>query len=264
MAADCDDAVVSNEIKTLRQTGGLDFAPRILQWNLEERWYTEDFVIGRPFYSRPRVETDVSLKIFEGRILPCLEKMILWQQPTVIEIEKYVNQITKTIAEFRKDLEALNRSKADRITKFVNASAGCILKSATGKISLVFSHGDFSLVNILKTANGIKVIDWEGAAKRNPLYDLYNYFFTESYYKRTTTQIVKEINAGIKLVRARLLATSPETADFLKATADHCRRLYYLERIGMLLERDLNSKIIEVILRSIHIFDVYEENLAKS
>jgi thiamine kinase-like enzyme len=264
MAADCDDEVVSNEIETLRQVGGLDFAPQILRWNLKERWYTEDFVIGRPFYSKPRIQTDISLKIFERRIVPCLEKMILWQQPTVIEIEEYVNQLTKTIAEFRTDVETLYGSKADRITKFVNANASCILKSATGKILLVFSHGDFSLVNILKTAKGIKVIDWEGAAKRNPLYDLYNYFLTESYYGRTTVEIVKEINEGINFIRARLFATSAETAALLNATADNYRRLYYLERIGMLLERDLNSKILEVILRSIHIFDAYEENLAKS
>jgi hypothetical protein len=264
MAADCDDAVVSNEIETLRQTGGLDFAPRILQWNLKERWYTEDFVIGCPFYANPRVKTNVFLKIFQRQVAPCLEEMILWQQPLVVGIDKYVNQLSKKIAERRTDVAAINDSKTDRIAEFVNANASCILKNANGKISLVFSHGDFSLVNILNTANGIKVIDWEGAAKRNPLYDLYNYFLTESYYGRPPAKMDTEISKGIKLLQARLVITSPEIAATLTASSDIYRWLYYLERIGMLLERDLNSKILEVILRSIHVFDAYEENFAKS
>jgi len=264
MATDSDGAIVSKEIETVREAGGLDFAPRILHWNLQERWYTEDFVIGCPFYSKARVKTDVFLKIFHSDIVPCLEKMILWQQPQVIEIEKYVNHLAKTIAERKTVIAAIDDSKADRIAEFVDTIASCVLKKATGKISLVFSHGDFSLVNILNTANGIRVIDWEGAAKRNPLYDLYNYFLTESYYERTTVKMVPEIYEGIQSVQARLVSTSPEIAAALTTYPDIYRWLYYLERVNMLLERDFCNRILAVIMRSIDVFKACEQNFSAS
>lgn len=261
MAADSDDADVANEIESVRAAGALDFAPRVLHWNLAERWYAEELIIGSPFYAKPRVKTNVFSKIFDRDIAPCLEKMILWQQPQTIEMNKYVNQLVKMIRERQREAVPINGDKAERIAEFMNASANLALKNPNGLISLVFSHGDFSLVNILNTANGIKVIDWEGAAKRNPLYDLYNYFFTESYYERATLNMVPEVTNAIKSVQTRLESTSPDIAATLTASADIYRWLYYLERIGMLLQRDLNNHILAVIMRSIEVFDTWEEIL---
>lgn len=264
MTAGIDAAVVSNEIEAVRKTGGLDFAPRILHWNLQERWYAEDFVNGCPFYSNPRAKTNVFFEIFHRDIAPCLEKMILWQQPQTVDIREYVNRLAKTIADRKTVVSVINDSKANLISDFMDATVNRVLKNAAGKISLVFSHGDFSLVNILKTDDGIKVIDWEGTSKRNPLYDLYNYFLTESYYERTTYKMVTEINEAIKSLQARLVTKSLEIAITLSSSSDIYRWLYYLERVGMLLERDFSSKILEVILRSIDVFNAYEENFVKS
>ena len=76
--------------------------------------------------------------------------------------------------------------------RYLNKIGLSLINKEIYKINLVFSHGDYSLVNILRTKNGIKVIDWEGAAFRNPLYDLYNFFFTEIYYKRAKANLVME------------------------------------------------------------------------
>ena len=78
----------------------------------------------------------------------------------------------------------LDVNKVNFIERFVESVAKRMITKEKTQIDLVCSHGDFSLVNILKSKNGIKVIDWEGLDLRNPLFDFYNYFFTELYYNR--------------------------------------------------------------------------------
>ena len=189
--------------------------------------------------------------------------MILWQQPQAIGIETYANQLAKTIVKRQPIVAGIDQCKAEQLVEFTDTNVKCNLKDAIGNISLVYSHGDFSLVNILNTANGIKVIDWENGAKRNPLYDLYNYFLTESYYERTTVKMVTEINAGIMSVQERLAKSSPEIAATLATSADIYRWLYYLERLKVLVQRDMSRHNLAVIMRSIDVFTEYEQNFAK-
>ena len=103
------------------------------------------------------------------------------------------------------------------------------------------------------------VIDWESVAYRNILYDLYNYFFTEIYYERVKTNLVPEINHAIWSLQSRLMSQAPDIAKPLISLADCYRRLYYFERIRMLLARELSDKLLNVIVRSIEVFNRYEE-----
>ncbi len=254
MTAEIDPARVSNEIEAVRLASQLSFAPGILHWSEIEHWYEEKFIQGRPFYTDPRAETDVSIEIYHRDITPCLEDMILLQPIQVIEIQEYVNRLLESSV-YRKSLVSRENIREARfIFGFIESMAAQVNRRAEGQIPLVFSHGDFSLVNILKTDNGLKVIDWEGSAKRNPLYDLYNYFFTESYYGRTTKCLVAEINQGIRSLQSSIAQKAPEIAATLEAFSDIYRWLYYIERICMLLERDFSKKILEVVARSIKVF----------
>lgn len=264
MRAEIDSAVVSTEIEAVRKAGRLDFAPRILNWDLQERWYEEEFINGCPFYANPTAKTNIFFEIFHLHITPCLEKMILLQPPQSVEIREYVQHLSQLAENKKFFIVGTNNQASNLIYGFIESIVSQVLKKAEGKIPLVFSHGDFSLVNILKGDDGIKVIDWEDAAQRNPLYDLYNYFFTESYYGRTTSKIMTEVNEAIKSLQERLVTKSPEVAATLLSSAEIYRRLYYLERLGMLLEREFSSKILEVILRSLDVFNACEENFAKS
>jgi thiamine kinase-like enzyme len=122
-------------------------------------------------------------------------------------------------------------------------------------IYLVFSHGDYSLENILKSKTGIKAIDYEGAALRNPLYDLYNFFFTEIYFERVDFNLEQVLNRAISFLQARLLQKEPELAKNLVSLAPIYRKLFYIERICMILERELNNQLLDVIHRSIEVFN---------
>jgi aminoglycoside phosphotransferase (APT) family kinase protein len=141
----------------------------------------------------------------------------------------------------------LEARKTDVISGFIESTAEQLRLKENHQIDLVFSHGDFSLVNILSTKDGIMVIDWESAGHRSTLFDLHNYFLTELHYGRATTNLVSEINEAIYIART------------LPSLAETYRRLYYLERVLMLLERELSNSLLDVILRSIAVFNRYEE-----
>jgi hypothetical protein len=128
-------------------------------------------------------------------------------------------------------------------------------------VDMVFSHGDFSLRNMLMTKEGIRVIDWESAGRRSVLFDLYNYFFTESYYGRIATNLVSEISEAISSLQSRIRSKAPDIAENLSSLTPMYRRLYYLERILVMLEREMSDDLLDVILRSIQVFKRYEEAL---
>ena len=254
IAPGVDQTAVTNEIESVRQASLLDFAPGVLTSNASERWYEEDFIDGCPFYFHPRAETGVFFKIYHRDILPCLEKMILLQPPQIVEIRDYANRLKSNLALHTNLIGREDSKNIKSITRFIEFMIPAIYQKNSGRIPLVFSHGDFSLANILKTKNGIKVIDWEDASYRNPLYDLYNYFLTESYYKRSTKSLRPEISEAIKSLQSRIIQKSPEVAACPGFFSDVYRWLYYLERLCVLLERELSPKVLEVVSRSVDVF----------
>jgi thiamine kinase-like enzyme len=258
-----DSDLISNEIEAVRQASRLGFSPGILNWNDQERWYEEEFIHGCPLYSDPREKTDVSIEIYHHNIRPCLAEMIFLEPIQTIEIQEYINRLIASVARRKSIVSNENSQETRSIFRFIELMAAKVNCSATGHIPLVFSHGDFSLVNILKTDGGLKVIDWEGTDRRNPLYDFYNYFLTESYYKRTTKCLVSEIRQGIRSLQSSIASRAPKIASTLKSFSDIYRWIYYIERICMLLERDFNQRILDVISRSIDVFNQYEEKSAK-
>jgi len=260
---DVDQALVAGEMEGVRRASQLDFAPRILQSSVEKRWYEEDLVNGRPAYWAPRSASPVFSQIFDRDIAPCLERMIVLEAPLVANLGRYVSEIVRTIEDGRLESPGLDIERVEAVRRFAQSVGERLHLGGSGRVDLVFSHGDFSLRNILRTRNGVMAIDWESVGYRNPLFDLYNYFFTESYYKRATTSLVPEIAKAISSLQSRLMAKAPDLARTLVPLAKRYRWLYYLERIQVLLERELSSDQLDVVLRSIRVFNRYEEALAR-
>lgn len=258
-AAEVDTAIVASEIEGVRDASLLDFAPTVQRWNVEQRWYEEDFVIGYRSRVIPQSESGAVLRIYRQDAALCIERMILLHTPLSVNIGEYVNKIMDILEDGRLSRPGLDVRKANTIRGFVESVAERLRLEGSGQINLVFSHGDFSLRNILRAKDGITVIDWESAGRRSVLFDLYNYFFTESYYKRITTNLISEINEAISSLQFRLTSKAPDIARTLPSLARTYCRLYYLERVLMLLERELSSDLLDVILRSIAVFNRYEE-----
>lgn len=261
-APEVDAAIVASEIEGVRDASLLDFAPTIWRWNVEERWYEEDLVTGDRGHVIPKSEPGAVLRIYHQDIASCIERMILLHTPLNVNVGQYVNNIMDALEDGRLSSQGLDVRKASTVRDFVRSIAERLYPESNEQVDLVFSHGDLSLRNILRTKDGITVIDWESAGRRSALFDLYNYFFAEAYYKRITTNLVSEINDAISSLQSRLTLKIPDIARTLPSLARTYCRLYYLERALMLLERELNNALLDVILRSIAVFNRYEEAMA--
>jgi hypothetical protein len=254
---------VASEINAVRKASSLDFAPKIRNWNIPDRWYEEDFVGGSLCHLNSGSQTSFTHSIFQREIVDCLEEMILLQKPVIVDIQEYTNRLTEIITKRKASTTLIDKTNLSSLDSFIEFTTKSLYLKKI-KIPLVFSHGDFSLVNVLNTNSGKKVIDWEGASTRNPLYDLYNFFLTELYYNRAAKNLVKEINGAILNLHARLKRKVPEIAATIIEFSLIYRQLYYLERVCLLFERALNENVIKVIFRSIDVFNSYETMTAKN
>lgn len=261
-APKADTAVIEREIGAVRDASPLDFAPTIRRWNVQERWYEEDFAIGYRARLIPESDPGAVMRIYRRDVSPCIERMILLQDPLSVSVSKYVDDIVAELKDGRLSRPELDARKANTTRDFVDSVVKQLRFEDDVRVDLVFSHGDFSLRNILTTKEGIMVIDWESAGRRSVLFDLYNYFFTESYYKRITTDLTLEISEAVSSLQSRLALQAPDIAGTLLPLARTYCRLYYIERVLMLLERELDNKLLNVILRSIEVFNRYEAVMA--
>jgi hypothetical protein len=252
-----------NEVARVLITRQFDFAPKILDWDDEQDWYEEELVNGSIRYQNLQCDSSALLNMFKQEIAPCLVKMILLQTPSITSvgaITKHCNQIWQNR---RSNFRGLDIYDIDSIGNFFSHIIAKLSESAEQPVYRIITHGDFSLVNMLNTKKGLMVIDWESIAHRSALFDFYNFFLTELYYNRTSTNLIRETREAILCLKEKLNAKNLEVAKHLVALADVYRLLYYIERISMLIERGINQKILEVISRSIQIFSEHEKAILK-
>jgi thiamine kinase-like enzyme len=256
---DVDTAIVTREIEAVRQASEFDFAPRIFRWNIEEGWYEEELLNGYLSYGIPKSDSAALSKMYYQDIAPCIEQMILFQPPIKTTVSARINECLEVWQDARLSEPELDTSRVYQVQQFTESVIKQLYLNPDRQITLVLSHGDFSLRNMLSTRKGLRVIDWESLAHRSVLFDLYNCFFTELYYRRVSTNLVAEINDAISSLQLRIMSKSPELATALTGSAQMYRRLYYIERICTLVDRKLNNELLDVILRSIEVFHRYEE-----
>ena len=254
-----DAAAVSSEIQSVHDAASLDFTPTLLEVDPQNRWYTETFIPGKQ--SSKRKQSDPT-SLYDSVIVDHLCKIILCKPVRNIELAEYLDEIRNLIMQQLTDTY-FDDEFSTHVHDFVCRIAARLEASESAPIHLTFTHGDFSFVNFLQTNSGIAVLDWESAQHRSMLNDLYNYFLTELYYKRTRSNLLTEINDAILSLSQRLASKAPELAGDAVNLKDVYRWLYYLERMHVLLDRKPSANQVTVILRSMDVFDKHE-SLASS
>lgn len=252
-------ASVAREIEGVCTAGQLVFAPTVIRFNIKERWYEEELINGHVSYVLPKSNSAALLKMYHENIAPCIEQMILLTPPVETTIGAVLTKCVTVLEDYKLSTPELDVSKIQRIQKFGFSMIEQLWTEERRQIHLVFSHGDFSLRNMLCTKKGLVVLDWESVDRRSMLFDLYNCFFTELYYNRVSTNLVSEINQAVSSLQSRLRSQIPNTVTSVLPSAEAYRWLYYVERICMLLDRKLDNKLLDVILRSISVFSHYEK-----
>ena len=248
-----------NEVARVLVTRQFDFAPKIFNWDDEQNWYEEELVNGTISYKKIQCDSSALLNMFKQEIAPCLVKMILLYTPSMTTVGAITEHCNRIWQNSRSNFQGLDISDIDVIGDFFSHIIAKLSESTEQPVYRTITHGDFSLANMLNTKKGLMVIDWESIAHRSVLFDFYNFFLTELYYNRTSTNLIFETREAIVCLKEKLNAKSFEVANHLVALADVYRLLYYVERLCMLIDRGINKKILEVISRSIQIFSEHEK-----
>lgn len=248
-----------SEIKSVRDAGSLNFAPTLLEVDPQTHWYTEIFIAGKQ--SSKNEQSDPK-SLFENTIADHISQIILSKPVRTIGLVKYLDEICSSITLQLTSLQ-LNDDLSTCIHDFVYQIAARLETSKNVPIQLSFTHGDFSFVNFVHNNSNVVVIDWEGAQHRSILHDLYNYFLTELYYERTPLNLITEIDDAILLLNRRLAINESVSSKYFVDLKDTYRWLYYLERINMLLDREVSTGLLNVIQHSMKVFNKHESSISK-
>lgn len=254
---------ISNEIERLKIVSPLQFAPSLRKWDLLERWYEEDYFIGSvDALSIPMDSVELLEKFKE--IVPYVKDLILLQLPLVKNTEHYVGDLIRSLEGTRVGGPVLPNRDSTKIKEFLHLIMDSLSPKGNVPLFHVFTHGDFCPENMLKTPHGIKVFDWEGAKYRTALFDFYSYFFYRGLKNVPIKNLVFEIDKALSYFISKLSEDLPEVARSISDYESLYRKTYYLERIGMLAEREMTEKRINIwdhIFRFIETYESYEQML---
>jgi hypothetical protein len=259
---------VLKEIEKLKIVSQIDFAPSLRRWNIEERWYEEEYIEGYLDVDHSYKPVDNSVTVankFHHIITPCIEKLILLQSPMTVNVTEYANDLREMFESsriLRQGFKKVDKKEIDGIKEFFHSTIEQLNAEQSGSFYLVFTHGDFCSANILNTKDRIKIIDWGNATYRSALFDFYSYFFYRPYRgKISVSEVVSEINEALPFFISKLSLKAPDISKSLLSLEKVYRWFYYIEAVYLDVERemtDTNLDIMESILRYIEVFDRYE------
>jgi hypothetical protein len=249
-------ASIRSEIERVRKVAQYDFAPSVRRWDIEARWYEEDYVNGSPITA---ADMKTYSKNYYQYAAPCIENMIFCEGLQVTNSAEYVNHIMDI---FSGQLlgHGLDMSGVRPIKDFMYVIADALCNAGDLRIHLAMSHGDFDPCPVLRTKRGIKVIDWEYMAHRSILFDLYNYFIVQLFWRHTVPNLVSEIDRALASLQSRLALRTPDVAESLRPLARFYRWLYYVERICSVME--VRGRDVKSMWRWMEAFNSYEEMVA--
>jgi len=258
-----DITTITDELDRLKNGSLFEFAPTIRRWNIEERWYEEDYINGTLDYSFYPCDTTTLLKKFSRDVSPYLETLMLYRSPVTENVSDYIYGMKSALRNGDFLSHVSDEQKTGSIWTFFDFVSARILADGNMPVYLVLSHGDFCPANMLNTKQGLKIIDWESATSRSALFDFYSYFFFRPLHQNLSLdQFSSEIISALPLFLSELDMAAPEMTAALRSADKKYRWLFYIERIYMLIERqryDTKLNVMENIFKYIDIFRQYEE-----
>ena len=260
---DVNTSTILSEIEGLEKVSKIDFAPSLKRWNIEERWYEEDYVSGTLDAPYKPLDSRTVLKRFCHDLVPHINSLILFQQPIAKNAVEYIHEIIEILEIGRLSRQESTAREFVKIKSFINSMIERLCIEGNYPVQLVFTHGDFIPANMLNTRHGIRIVDWEGAKYRSALFDFYSYFFYRPVGRNVPVDtVVSEINEALPFFISKLAEKAPDISNSLLNSEKVYRWLYYIEQVCRLVEREMSDtylNILDYILRCIEAFNQYEE-----
>ena len=252
-AGDVTEDEAAAQVDASKLASAVRAAPRFLGADEQLRWYTEEYVRGQH-------GTD-TLAALEGRYMDfypdveaCLLELIDTGSHNRVDLTAYLDALTDP--DFFKSWDAKPESRdAAREIRGYQAGLKCWLLDnlPMPEMELVLIHGDFSLVNVIVDEK-FRVIDWEGIRYGSMFGDVFNFVFVEKYYGRARSDVTAEMDDARSRFARAAVQRFPRLASAALVPAAFALRLYYLERLKIMLERDVTANLLSVIRKSMDMF----------
>ena len=194
-----------------------------------------------------------------------MNSLILFQRPLTKDLTTYLKELIEVLETCKLLINNPDSKKANVYRDFVHSTVERLYAKANFPVYLVLSHGDFCPANFLRTKDGLRIIDWEGAKHRSILFDFYSYFFYRPVSpKFSVDNMASEIEEALPVFVSGLSLKAPDITENLMSLIKIYRWLYYIERLCMLVERDFTDQrlnMTDYIMRYIAAFSEYETTL---
>lgn len=262
---DVSQSSISREIEQLKKISHITFAPSLTKWDMEQRWYQEEYIRSHIPTAHRSADSEELLKAFYQEAMPCLNSLILFQPPETKGLIGYLEAVMGIPEVRRLSTEELTEPGFKKIKTFLDGMVQGLRREGNISLYLVLTHGDFCPANMLKTERGLKCIDWESVGDRSALFDFYSYFFYRMVSRKYSVEkVASEIKEALPEFLSGLAMNLPEMAQSVSHFQQEYRWMYYVEEVckGLVRERtDKNLNILEDILGYIDAFARYEEGL---
>jgi hypothetical protein len=257
-SSDVSQDEANAEIAASRFASAISAAPRFLLADSNAKWFREEYVCGTHATDLATPGSSDFLHYYP-EVEECLLELAGSRSAISVSATEYIEEVADSSFSERWSVAGIAADDIAHISTYINSLRSWLLDNvAADELKIVMAHGDFSLVNALVTDRGLRVIDWEGVSPRSIFGDVFNFALAEHYYERTSADFVSEAESLFDRYRAALISRFPdldETASIDRAAA---LRIYYLERVRLMVDRDVTVNLNSVVMKSITMFNQFD------
>jgi len=247
------------EISASKTASEFTAAPRFVAADPDSAWFTEEYIRGTHATDLVSGRSSDYLNYYPDAER-CLVQLASSSRPIVVSAEEHISRLAEPLFRERWLRARIDRDQVDEVSSFIETLRKWLMGNLrAAELCLVPTHGDFSLVNAISTRDGLRFIDWEGIGPGTFYSDLYNFMLTERFYGRTSDKFLAEASTLLTRFGDAIVEQIPDLRE--AAEMDHAvvRRLYYLERTRLMVDREVTPNLIDVVIKSIKIFNNFDE-----
>jgi len=249
----------SAEILASKIASKMAMAPRFVDADPDSRWFTEEYVHGTHATDLVASGSSDYLKYYPYAER-CLVQLASSSRPVVVNADEHISRLAEPLFRDRWIEAGIDSHQVDKVLSFLEMLRSWLTSNlSTNELHLVPTHGDFSLVNAISTVQGMRFIDWEGIGPGTLYSDLYNFMFVERYYGRSSDKFSEEVSMLLSRFGDAIVENIPDLQVAVEMDQAVVRRLYYLERTRLMLDREITPNLVGVVEKSITMFSGFDE-----
>ena len=248
----------AQEIAAARQVSKVPVAPRFVDADPGMAWYREEYICGTHATDEEFRRGKAILEFYPA-VEKCLLDLVGTEAVREVETEPYFRELAAKAHCGRWLNAGLSEDHVKGVFAYIDGLRRWLTSQAqSAHLQLVPVHGDFSLVNAIATTDGLRFIDWEGISTGCVYDDIFNFLFVERYYERATGSFMNDMSAFLDRYGQAVRERFPEMADATEVDITFARRQYYLERLKLLVSREVSPNLFKVVRQSIEMFREFD------